>query len=199
MTEKEDFSEKYLKRGYATRVLLSNFFSSVQKLIVPLAISKTLEVGCGPGFSTQRLNAFFSSGALEASEYRGDLVEEAKERNPGVKIIQESIYELQRAADSFDLVIALEVFEHLERPEDALRELHRVTKRYCLISVPNEPIWRILNICRLAYLKSLGNTPGHIQHWSPFSFRRFVEQYFEVRALRLPLPWTVLLGEKNSS
>ncbi len=197
MTEKEDFSGKYLKRGYITRKLLSNFFDSLHKIIAPVPVSKALEVGCGPGFSTQQLTSFFQRDVLEASEYRKDLVHEARERNPGVKIIQESIYELHRENDSFDLVMAFEVFEHLDRPEGALREFHRVTKRYCLLSVPNEPVWRILNIFRLAYLKNFGNTPGHIQHWTPFSFRRFVGQYFDVRVLRLPLPWIVVLGEKK--
>jgi len=197
MEEKEDFSGKYTERGYITKLLLSNFFGSLQKVIAPLRINKALEIGCGPGFSTQRLNALFPNGILEASEYRDDLVQEAKERNPGINIIQESIYDLQREDNSFDLVMAFEVFEHLEQPEVALRELHRVTKRYCLMSVPNEPIWRILNMFRFAYLKDFGNTPGHIQHWTPFGLSGFIKRYFEVRSIRVPLPWTVILAEKK--
>ncbi len=37
---------------------------------------------------------------------------------------------------------------------------------FILLSVPKEPIWRICNMARGKYWKDLGNTPGHIQHWT---------------------------------
>ena len=41
---------------------------------------------------------------------------------------------------------------------------------YLLVCVPREPLWRGLNMARGAYLKDLGNTPGHLNHWSKRSF-----------------------------
>jgi len=152
MENKEDFSGRYLKGGFAIQILVKNFFNCIKNLLYDLEIKNVLEVGCGPGFSTQYLSKILKGKDFQASDIRLDLVKEAQERNPDIKIQQESIYELKREPNSFDLVIA----------ELALRELHRVTSKYCLISVPNEPLWRILNICRLKYLKEFGNTPGHI-------------------------------------
>ena len=37
---------------------------------------------------------------------------------------------------------------------------------HLLVSVPREPLWRALNVARGAYLRELGNTPGHVNHWS---------------------------------
>jgi hypothetical protein len=62
-----------------------------------------------------------------------------------------------------------------------------------LVSVPREPLWRGLNIARGAYLKDLGNTPGHLSHWSKRSFARLLARHGEIVELRSPLPWTMAL------
>jgi hypothetical protein len=69
----------------------------------------------------------------------------------------------------------------------------RVAKRHLLVSVPHEPLWRILNIARGAYVRELGNTPGHVNHWSKRSFVKLLERHGEVVEARLPFPWTMLL------
>ena len=51
-------------------------------------------------------------------------------------------------------------------PEATLAEMARVARRHLLVSVPREPLWRGLNMARGAYLRDLGNTPGHVNHWS---------------------------------
>jgi len=193
---KEDFAEKYLTSNFLIRFLLRRFFNQIQKILSEINFKKVLEVGCGPGFSTQYLKEFLKDKDFEASEFREDLVKEAQKNNPEVKICQESIYELKRESNSFDLIIAFEVLEHLEKPEIALKELQRVTSKYCLLSVPNEPLWRILNICRLKYLKNFGNTPGHLQHWSKKEFQKLVNKYFEIVKIKIPLPWQIILAKK---
>ena len=71
-------------------------------------------------------------------------------------------------------------------------------RRWLIISVPREPIWRILNLARLRYATSLGNTPGHVQHWSSRRFVALVSEFADVRAVLRPLPWTVLLAHRVS-
>ena len=62
------------------------------------------------------------------------------------------------------------MLEHLERPRDALAEMSRVAGRALLLSVPNEPGWRISHMLAGKNLRALGNTPGHINHWSKRAF-----------------------------
>jgi len=196
MAIKENFSGKYLTSNPIIRLLIRRFFKNIKGILAEIEFKNVLEVGCGPGFYTRYLKEFLKGKSFEASEFKEDLVKEAQERNPNVEIRQESIYQLKREDNSFDLIIALEVLEHLENPEVALKELYRVTSKYCLLSIPNEPIWRILNLFRLKYLKDFGNTPGHLQHWSIRTFRKFVNKYFKIEKIKTPLPWIIVLAEK---
>ena len=201
MSHHENFRDKYTNSGRVGRILVDRFYGVVEGLLQSCAseLSAVLEIGVGEGFSTQRIRGMLSEGmTLEASEYRADLAQLAQQRNPGIRISQESIYALKRDSDSFDLVLCLEVLEHLEDPEAALKELARVSRKYAIVSVPREPIWRMLNLMRGKYISALGNTPGHLQHWSTRAFRNFVEPVFHVLAVRTPLPWTVMLLEKKS-
>jgi ubiquinone/menaquinone biosynthesis C-methylase UbiE len=103
---------------------------------------------------------------------------------------------LQRKNGEFDCLFLLEVLEHLANVDLALKELFRVSRNYVVISVPHEPIWSILNILRLKYLKSVGNTPDHINHWSPASIKRLFSRYGKIEKTYLSLPWIIVLAKK---
>ena len=97
-------------------------------------------------------------------------------------------------ADSeFDLASAIEVLEHVPDPAHTLAEMVRCASRHLLVSVPREPLWRGLNMARGAYLRELGNTPGHLNHWSRRSFVRLLARHGTVAEVRSPFPWTMLL------
>jgi hypothetical protein len=93
-----------------------------------------------------------------------------------------------------DLVICCEVLEHLPDPEATLRSLTRAARRAVVLSVPREPLWRVLNVARGKYWSELGNTPGHLQHWSSRGFAQFVGRHLEIVEIRTPLPWTAVLA-----
>lgn len=195
----QDFRSKYTQTHRITRALLDGFFGAIATHLGSLEIGSALEVASAEGFSTERIRPLLPGSArLHASELEGRLVTQARVRNPQVPFVRESIYRLARPSGSFDLVFALEVLEHLERPRAALEELCRVSRRWLIISVPREPIWRILNLARLRYATRLGNTPGHVQHWSSRGFATLVSEFADVRAVLRPLPWTVLLAETGA-
>lgn len=202
--ETEDFHHKYTEEGSGLigSKLLDGYFDAVQSLVneADLKGGKALEVGCGAGFSTKRLKKMLPSKVeLEASEYVEQLLPDARKLNPGMRITAESVYELKRKDESLDLVFLLEVLEHLDYPETALQELSRVVKPggYLILGVPREPLWRVLNMARLKYLKDFGNTTGHLNHWSKKSLIKHVsENFHDVIEVRSPLPWTLVLARK---
>lgn len=197
----ENFRDKYTKSGRIGDWLINRFYGAVNELVHQCApeTRTVLEIGVGEGFSTQRILQMLPPDVrFEASEFHAELVACAERRNPGIRVSQESIYALNRQTSSFDLVLCLEVLEHLEDPRAGLAELARVCRKYCIVSVPREPVWRLLNMMRGKYLRELGNTPGHLQHWSVDGFRDFVASTFDVMEVSTPLPWTILLMRKKA-
>lgn len=206
--EEEDFAHKYTEEGQGKigRRLLDGYFSAVSKLVMSSGVGKlksahVIEIGCGEGFSTKRLAGLLPPNVeLEASEYVAHMIPKAQTNNPGMRITEESVYELQHADESFDLVFLLEVLEHLDFPDKGLEELKRVTKPggYIVLGVPREYLWCALNLARLKYVKRLGNTPGHLNHWSTRGVKKYVEKHFgPVVEVKTPLPWTLLLARKQ--
>jgi len=197
MTE-QNFRDKYEKSGRIGGWLIARFYRAVGELIrqVGPPPGSAFEVGAGEGYSTALLQGLLPTGCrFESSEHDPALVARAAARNPGVPFSTQSVYALQRPAVGADLVLCLEVLEHLDDPTRGLDELSRVAGRALIVSVPNEPLWRALNCARGKYLADLGNTPGHLNHWTPWAFERFVARRCRVLARSQPLPWTIVLAE----
>ncbi|MDB5775644.1 MAG: class SAM-dependent methyltransferase [Herbaspirillum sp.] len=205
--EMEDFAHKYTEDGQGKigKFLIDGYFRAVDELVQAVGIreltsSKAIEIGCGEGHSTERLRGLLSGQVdFQAAEYVADLVPRAQKRNPGITVRQGSAYASGHADETFDLVFLLEVLEHLDYPIDALKEIRRILKPggYLILGVPREPIWCMLNMTRGKYLKSFGNTPGHLNHWSTFALKRFIKAHFgAVVQVRTPLPWTLVASRK---
>lgn len=190
-----EFTDKYTEaKGIAAR-LIDTFFSGVISLI-PEEAASIKEIGCGAGYSTERIIAARPAAKVTGSDIDPVLVEMAQKRNPKNEFSVESVYKLPDADNSYDVVICLEVLEHLEEPEKALEELIRITKSTLIVSTPREPIWCILNMARGKYWRSLGNTPGHINHWSSRGLKEFVGSKLPITGMKQPLPWTIIRAKK---
>jgi 2-polyprenyl-3-methyl-5-hydroxy-6-metoxy-1,4-benzoquinol methylase len=188
--------DKYGSRNPIVRKIMGGFNSALSDLIERAAPKSIHEVGCGEGYWVLRWNeqgmvargCDFSSQVIEIA--RGN----AADRGISPILFEtRSIYDLKKGKDNADLIVCCEVLEHLERPDDALRALQQVADKYLIVSVPREPLWRMLNLARGKYISAWGNTPGHIQHWSAASFEGLVSRYFDVVEMKSPLPWTMLL------
>jgi 2-polyprenyl-3-methyl-5-hydroxy-6-metoxy-1,4-benzoquinol methylase len=198
----KEFSEKYTESGKAGQILINNYFRSIKRLLVEinLDVKKVLEVACGPGYSTRRLLDILPDEVdFKASDIEEENIEIAKKIvGNDVEIRKANIYSLDREDNSMDLIFALEVLEHLQYPENALREIGRVSKGYAIVAVPREPLWRVLNFARGKYVKNWGNTPGHIQHWNVKNFKDFIKNNgFEIVRMKYPLPWIQALIKKK--
>lgn len=191
-----DNFRKHTSKNPLQRFLIGRFSSALLEELQDLHPDSILDVGCGEGFMLEKVRVAGIARALEGVDVRSDAVEIGRALHPELTLRQGSIYALPYPDASFDVVVCSEVLEHLERPEEALTELIRVAKRYCVISVPNEPFFQTANFLRGKNLSRWGNDIEHIQHWTKMGITSLLEKYCRVRRVRNPFPWTLVVGEK---
>jgi 2-polyprenyl-3-methyl-5-hydroxy-6-metoxy-1,4-benzoquinol methylase len=187
--------DKYGSTNPLVRRLMENFHSTLDELWAQAAPESVLDVGCGEGVLThewaERLGDRRIVGIdLDDPELRAHWGERSR---PNLEYRAEEATQLSFADDEFDAATAIEVLEHVPDPEATVAEMARVAKRHLIVSVPREPLWRALNMARGSYLGDLGNTPGHVNHWSKRAFTGLLARHGEVVEARSPFPWTMLL------
>ena len=187
--------DKYGSTNPVVRKLMAGFERTLDELLGRAAPSTILDVGCGEGVLVEQ---WADRPAVERIvgidlEDEGLQAEWAKRRRPNLEYKVMPAENLPFAEQEFDLASAIEVLEHVPDPAHTVAEMARVARGHLLVSVPREPMWRGLNLARGAYLRDLGNTPGHVNHWSKRSFVRLLSRHGEVLEARSPFPWTMLL------
>jgi 2-polyprenyl-3-methyl-5-hydroxy-6-metoxy-1,4-benzoquinol methylase len=187
--------DKYGSRNPVVRRLMGTFDRRLEELLGEAAPDSILDLGCGEGVLTERW-----AGRLPAVRVVGvDLpdpkleAEWSSRRRPNLEFRPLDGTPLPFTDTEFELVAAIEVLEHLEDPHATLAEMTRVARSHLLVSVPREPLWRALNLMRGSYLRELGNTPGHLNHFSRSAFVRLLEPYGRPVQARAPLPWQMAL------
>ncbi|MCP5479022.1 MAG: class I SAM-dependent methyltransferase [Rhodanobacteraceae bacterium] len=187
--------DKYRTRNPLARLLMNGFLDAFDRLYDKVDPASVLEVGCGEGELSIR--AWREGIRFRATDVSLDVLQEARKRAEiaGVDVaFTAASLEAMRESDASDLVICCEVLEHLEDPEVGLERLAAISRPWLLASVPREPVWRAMNVARGKYLGALGNTPGHVNHWSRAGFLRFVSSRFDIVETASPFPWTMVLA-----
>ena len=192
--------DKYGTSNPVARRLMAGFMGQLDELVDRTGAAEAHEVGCGEGELAIRL-------ARRGIRMRGtdafpQVLEEARRRASATEVEIDfeaaPVEELAPGRHAAELIVCCEVLEHLDDPERALDVLAGLARPWLLASVPREPLWRALNLARFSYVGELGNTPGHLNHWSKRNFVRFLTRRFEVIELRSPTPWTMVLCRVQS-
>jgi 2-polyprenyl-3-methyl-5-hydroxy-6-metoxy-1,4-benzoquinol methylase len=187
--------DKYGSSNPVVRRLMAGFHATLDELWRRAAPESVLDVGCGEGVLTvewaERLGDRRVVGIdLDDPKLRAEW---ERRTRANLEFCAEEATRLSFGEDEFDMAAAIEVLEHVPDPEATLAEMARVARRHLLVSVPREPLWRGLNMARGAYLRDLGNTPGHVNHWSKRAFVSLLSRHGTVEEARSPFPWTMLL------
>jgi 2-polyprenyl-3-methyl-5-hydroxy-6-metoxy-1,4-benzoquinol methylase len=187
--------DKYGSRNPLVRRLMAGFEGALDELLEAASPGTVLDVGCGEGVLTQRWAEQLQPGSVVGLDLPDPkLASEWRTRaRANLRFIAGRGDELPFGEHEFDLVAAIETLEHVPDPQRTLAEMARVARRHLLVSVPREPLWRALNVARGAYLRELGNTPGHVNHWSRRGFLALLAQHGEPVLARSPFPWTMVL------
>lgn len=185
---------KYESRNPLVMALMKKYFKDLDSLIKPIKgeINSAFEIGCGEGYVTQHIKSLGIN--VEGADISERIIKVARNLHPSIKFSIKSVYELSSYNECYDLVLAIEILEHLQYPKKAVEEMKKIVNKYFFFSVPNEPFFRLANVLRLKYLKDFGSTPGHINHWSKKSFRGFLEeQNFCIINIETSTLWSMAL------
>lgn len=185
--------DKYGTSNPAVRRLVASFFVQLDALVGEAAPQSLLDVGCGEGVVTRRMAA--RSGARATGlDVESDRLQALWAADETVEYVVGDAQALPFGDDEFDLVSLVEMLQLVVDPDRALAEATRVARRAVIVTVPREPLWRVMNVARGAYLRALGDTPGHLHHWSRRTIAERVAAHADVGAVRSATPWTLVLA-----
>ncbi|MGJ8664212.1 MAG: class I SAM-dependent methyltransferase [Marinicella sp.] len=197
MTKKPTLHDKYDSKNIISQKLIAGFMNTIDVLTqnINQDISNITECGCGQGHVNRQLEHLFPEAKIKGFDIAKDdiLIADSEKLLSSTQFYHKSIYDLDQT-DSAQLMVCCEVLEHLVEPHSALKKMAACKADYYLFSVPNEPIWRILNMARGKYLKDWGNTPDHRNHWSTRKFCKFISTELNVLVVKKPLPWSMVLA-----
>lgn len=190
---------KHQNQNPIQKALIDNFYRELFKILKPLKAESILDVGCGEGFTLKKLEEKKIGKKNEGIDYSKDAIKLGKKIYPELALFEGDVYGLKYKDNNFDLSICTEVLEHLDDPKKAVAEIKRVTSKYIIFSVPNEPFFIMANFLRGKYLKSFGNHPEHINHWTSGGFESFLKkQGLTIVKSKHPFAWSLVLTKKTS-
>ena len=191
--------DKYGSTNPVVRRLMAGFQRTLGELFERVDPASVLDVGCGEGILTHRWAVARPTMRVVGFDLEDPALqaEWARRRSPNLE------YRILRAQEPFPfadgefaLATALEVLEHVPDPEHVVAEMARCARGgHVIVSVPREPLWRAMNLARGAYVRQLGNTPGHVNHWSRRSIAALLARHGEVVEERSPFPWSMVLAK----
>jgi SAM-dependent methyltransferase len=189
--------QKHESKNPVQRALIKRFKREAVRLARQIDASSMLDVGCGEGYMLETLAEGGVTASLRGVDLSAPAIEDASARLGARATVEvRDARELIDMGEQFDLVMMLEVLEHIPEPAQMLPILEQLTRRYLLLSVPWEPFFCGLNLCRGKHLRAFGNDPEHINHWGRKSFVRFVSQRFRVLETPMVFPWVMALCER---
>ena len=189
--------EKYLTKNILMTRLINRFLRTVVEFVDVSRARYILDAGCGQGFVSDFLLRSMSGISITGVDIDIESIRNSVLDHKKGELFEGDIYDLPFCDNSFDTVMCLEVLEHLNEPQRAIQEIARVSKRYCIFSVPNEPCFRSMYFLSGRYIKRFGSIPEHINNWTKSQFLEMLNSELSIQLVKTPLPWVIALCRKD--
>lgn len=190
--------QKHESKNPIQRALIDRFKRAAADLVRQAAPRTILDLGCGEGYMIEALLDAGIDAELTGIDLSETAIADARARiGDRAKFEVVDARKLIDDGRTFDMVMMLEVLEHIPGPEQMMPILRKLARRHVLLSVPREPFFCALNFMRGKNLSRWGNDPEHVNHWGRRGFFRFVEPHFEVLAAPGVFPWTMVLAQQR--
>lgn len=182
-----------IKNNPVKHFLINLFFKNIYQEIKKNKPNSIVDLGCGEGFLENYLKDKDINSEIVGIDINPDSIEYARKSNPQFKFLTADFLDL-KMKNNFDLAIMLEVLEHLNQPEKAIKTASDLSKKL-LVSVPWEPWFSWLYLLVGLNVKRLGKHPEHCQFFNPKSLQSLLKKYFEKVEIKSNWPWLVAVGQ----
>lgn len=184
---------KYQTRNPLVQALIRRFLHEVVEQIRLLRPERIVDIGCGDGQLARVLNELPFAVDYQGFDVNEEALRIARRQNPDRRFNQADLMQMELADNAADLVVCLEVLEHLTVPAEAMQRIARWTSCAALLSVPWEPYFRVGSLLRGKYLAAWGNHPEHVQHFTRSSFRKTAAAAFNQVRVNRSFPWLLAI------
>lgn len=191
---------KYGSTNPVVRRLLDRWTGVLKGVIGPID-GTVVDIGIGEGLCLERILAAADGDGTGGAgrrvvgvEYRFDKARAASRQLEAVEVSVGDAGMLPFPDRVADLVLCIEVLEHLPSVAPAVAELARITGDRCVVSVPWEPWFRLGNLGRGKNIGRLGNDPEHLHFFSPRRLRTTMAASFAEVTVTPAFPWIVAEG-----
>jgi 2-polyprenyl-3-methyl-5-hydroxy-6-metoxy-1,4-benzoquinol methylase len=131
---------------------------------------KILDVGCGYGFLLSYLNNSWDRYGIEPSQYAASIA-----RQKGITILSEYIDQVPLAPHSFDVILLIDVMEHLSDPQHMIKRVFDLLKKDGTLLIFTGNI-DSLNSKLVGPKWSYFNSYEHISFYNPKSIRYLLKK-----------------------
>ena len=179
-------NKTYLSNNFLIRLVYKRFFHELLTLLADQTFDNLLDVGCEFGVVSNLISKNFPRIRIVGLDMNGEALTAGSQMYSGLSFIKSDACLLPFRRDEFDVVICIEVLEHLKDPLKALNELYRVARKVIIFSVPNSKIFHLLNTLRLK-----SRTPDHLQNFNTKSLSCLVDTLTRTRHMKIVNPWII--------
>jgi 2-polyprenyl-3-methyl-5-hydroxy-6-metoxy-1,4-benzoquinol methylase len=172
-----NYFDKYGSDNPLIRWVVGRYLKTLYALLERHPFDTVLDAGCGEGAIVERVINRYAPRRMVGLDVDPDLIADLERTYPQHDFRVGTLQDYNDP-DAYDVVLCLEVLEHIPEYPAALAALARLTTRRLILSVPNEPFFRLANMARLRYLRRLGNTPGHVNNFTARRFGRILRAAF---------------------
>jgi len=189
----------YESRNPLVRLFFRRKMEAVLKVTSNRGNTAVLDVGCGDGCLLLKLEGGVKVG-MDLSTTR---LNRARSRVPDASFVHGDAEHLPFRESSFDLVMCLDVLEHLHNPQRCVRDLESSSREggIILISIPNERLLSFSRFLTAKYPFSLRGH-GHVHSIKPTEVAKFFNGAKLSLIRKIPatlLPITTLIGMKKNA
>lgn len=178
---------KYESINPLKRALLTRFLKRARAAVPSTVDLSVLDIGTGEGLFW---NGTAHTGIV-GIDLRPDALAVASETGIITPVLA-SAEDLPFPDQSFDFALAIEILEHLPKPELAVAEMARVVRSGGLITVPWEPWFSLMVLVGTGqHRRRMGREPEHIQAFGPSQLRTLLDGHFSSVEVSTCAPWLI--------